>query len=94
MSENDPDYTPTTDQVRDVYHLGLIDIDGDGFEVDFEAALAQFDRWLAGVKSEARKEALREAVEVLRGEGEPGHAGEFVSVNHAQELIQDLAEDN
>lgn len=38
------DYTPTTEQVKDLYHLGALDV---GPNVDIEETLAMFDRWLA-----------------------------------------------
>lgn len=50
-------YTPTTDEVRDVYQSRLIKIDDNRFEiVDEIEADAEFDRWLAEVKADAWQE--------------------------------------
>lgn len=43
MDAADGECTPTTEQIKDVYHLGLLNA---GSDVDIEAALRQFDRWL------------------------------------------------
>lgn len=51
-------YTPTTQQVKDVYHNGVLNVPA---EVDVPRALAMFDRWLAQHDAEVQK-AERELV--------------------------------
>ena len=52
-------YTPTTEEVRDVYQSRLIKVDDNRFEiVDEIEADAEFDRWLAEVKAQAWEEGL------------------------------------
>jgi len=67
----DIEYTPTLDQVRDVYHLGAIDAANGEENLDHDEALAMFDRWLQDVKAEAWNEGLsaglREANDKARG---------------------------
>jgi hypothetical protein len=60
----------------------------DGLRVEGGASVREAT--IRSVREPGGREALEEAVAVLRGEGEPGHAGEFISVNHAQELVSDL----
>ena len=40
---------------------------------------------------ESRKETIKEAKEILRGEGEKGNAGEMISVNYLEELLDTLS---
>lgn len=54
-------YTPTTEEVRDVYQSRLIKVDDNRFEiVDEIEADAEFDRWLAEVKADAWQEGARD----------------------------------
>lgn len=67
MSEH---YTPTTEHVREEFTYGVQGLDMDGnVVVSFDEAATGFDRWLAGVKAEA----LREAAEEMRRVKEPYH---------------------
>lgn len=53
-------YTPSTDQVRNAYGAHIADcnhVTKDSFN--------EFDRWLAGVKAEAKAEALEEAADAM-----------------------------
>ena len=53
------DYTPTTEEVRDVYKSRLIKIGDNRFElIDEIEADAEFDRWLAEVKADAWQEGM------------------------------------
>ena len=40
---------------------------------------------------EAREKTIKEAKEILRGEGEKGNAGEMISVNYLEELLDTLS---
>ena len=51
------DYTPTTEEVRETYQGGLIQVGPNTYEiVDEKQAKAEFDRWLAEVKAQAWQE--------------------------------------
>ena len=54
-------YTPTTNEVRNAYRLSDQDIDGSPYLP--EKSDAEFDRWLAGVKADARREGQADAWE-------------------------------
>jgi hypothetical protein len=52
-------YTPTTEEVRDVYQSRLIKVGDNRFElIDQVQADAEFDRWLTEVKAEAWQEGM------------------------------------
>ena len=54
------EYTPTESDVREEWAYGAQDLDMDGnVVVSFDEALAQFDRFIARVKADALREALR-----------------------------------
>lgn len=62
----DSEYTPTTNDVRELYQ-GQLEKTGDNLYtfVDEDKANAQFDRWLAGVKRATAVKALREAADAI-----------------------------
>lgn len=50
-------YTPTTEEVREVYQCRLIKVGDNRFQlIDQVEADAEFDRWLAEVKAQAWEE--------------------------------------
>ena len=54
-------YTPTTEEVREVYRGCLVQTETNIYSfVDEAQADAEFDRWLAEVKREAKEEAWTE----------------------------------
>ena len=62
------EHTPTESDVREEWVYGAQDVDMDGnVVVSFDEALAQFDRFIARVKSEAVRE-LRHDLEAARDE--------------------------
>lgn len=69
-------YTPTTNQVRDVFLLGAIDAAGGEDNLDTPVALAMFDRWLTSRTTEARAEGAAEALGRAAVEVEAAAEGE------------------
>lgn len=55
MAESE--FVPTTDQIRDVYHLGMLAVSSD---IDIEAGFAMFERWLAQIRSAGMHDAWQE----------------------------------
>ncbi|MDN4616430.1 hypothetical protein P5G50_18435 [Leifsonia sp. F6_8S_P_1B] len=59
---------PTTEQVREVYHLGLYEVNDMVGNVNFEGALGQFDTWLAEHDKAVAAEAVRTATTELQAQ--------------------------
>ena len=53
------EYTPTTQQVRDVFLLGAIDAADGEHNLDLAETLAMFDRWLNSIKAEVWDEGVK-----------------------------------
>jgi hypothetical protein len=56
MARIEPDYTPTTEEVKDAYGLGG---DGADFKAEYWARREAFDRWLAAHDAEKDAEIAR-----------------------------------
>ena len=63
------EYTPTTEEVRDKWASCVEEFGTSrGMHLDYDDALAAFDRWLAALICEAKAEALTEAVAMVSDE--------------------------
>ena len=51
-------YIPTVEQVKDLYHLGVMDMVSHKYEVDIDNALAQYDASIKRTRAEAWAEGL------------------------------------
>ena len=61
-------YTPTTEEVREVYRGCLVQTDTNIYSfVDEAQANAEFDRWLAEVKAEAWEEGFQDGHDSAMG---------------------------
>ena len=70
-------YTPTTEEVREVYRGCLVQTDTNIYSfVDEAQADGEFDRWLAEVKAQAWDEGFREGLDGDRGDPNPYRRGE------------------
>lgn len=66
MSTNE--YTPTTEEIREAYRY---ETGGDGCSVRGDEALPEFDRWLAGVVADARREERERITKITEKFFEP-----------------------
>ena len=55
-------FTPTTDQVRDLYELGALSVN-EMQALDLQGAMSMFDRWLAGIEAATKPRTVTTAAE-------------------------------